>query len=60
MIITVPTAQLCIKSKPAVEVRVEQIEYKTPYVIFEENDFVSNVVYADFPRGPPQINKKVA
>lgn len=52
MIISIPTAQLCIKSD-AVGVCVETVQYPERFNIFEQNDFMNNVVYVEFARGPP-------
>jgi hypothetical protein len=52
MIITVPSAKLEIKGLPlgtVVPARNEPVRYS----IFEQNEFVNNVVYVDFARGPP-------
>jgi hypothetical protein len=53
MIITVPTAQLCIKSEaPAIVIAVQ---YSAPYINIVRVQFVDKPVYSDFQsRAPPK------
>lgn len=56
MIITVPTAQLCIKSEsPAIVIAVQ---YSAPYINIVRVKFVNKPIYFDFARGPPLPEQK--
>ena len=55
MIIAVPTAHLSINSETA---RGVQLSPPRACAVFKDQDFVSNVVYVDFARGPPCAKEK--